>query len=248
MKNKQEGSMIDYEGMINNVIQWDLDRSLIRAIEAKDVLAVEKSIGDGANIHAKDEAALRLAARNGHIDIVKFLVAQGADIHADDDDALRVAAEFGQLDIVRYLVDQGADVHARDDFALRWAASKGHLDIVKFLVRKGADIHAEGENGDIPCAFSRAAERGHLDIVIYLFEQGFDIRFQKYEALEFAASWGRLEIVKFLLEKGAPIEVAKENGTDAVKDFCKAYELRSTLGQKLGSHTPSKSKSPRLKI
>jgi len=39
--------------------------------------------------------------------VVKFLVKQGADIHAGDDDALRGAARNGHLDVVKFLEGKG---------------------------------------------------------------------------------------------------------------------------------------------
>jgi len=41
-----------------------------------------------------DDEALRLSASIGHIDVVTFLVENGADIHAKDDLALRWSANF----------------------------------------------------------------------------------------------------------------------------------------------------------
>ena len=46
--------------------------------------------------------------------------------------ALEMAANNGHLDVVKYLVENGADVRAWDDCALRWAANNGHLEIVKY--------------------------------------------------------------------------------------------------------------------
>ena len=45
----------------------------------------------------------------GHASHV-FLVEQGANLHARDEDALRLADKYGHLDVVKYLVEQGADI------------------------------------------------------------------------------------------------------------------------------------------
>ena len=62
-----------------------------------------------------------------------ILIKDGANIHAYDDYALRWAAENEHLDVIKYLVENGADIHAYYDYALRWAAGEGHLDVVKYL-------------------------------------------------------------------------------------------------------------------
>ena len=45
----------------------------------------------GANIHAKNDATLRFASKNGHIDTVKLLLDRGANINAENDYTLRFA-------------------------------------------------------------------------------------------------------------------------------------------------------------
>jgi ankyrin repeat protein len=62
-----------------------------------------------------------------------FLVESGAKIHADKDYALRWAAANGHLNVVRFLIESGANVHADNDWALRIAAENGHLDVVRLL-------------------------------------------------------------------------------------------------------------------
>jgi hypothetical protein len=52
---------------------------------------------------------------------------------ARDDFALRWAARYGHLETVKYLVSAGANVRARDDCALQWAAEKGHTAVVDYL-------------------------------------------------------------------------------------------------------------------
>lgn len=107
----------------------------------------------------------------------------------------------------------------------------------------GADIHACDE-----CSLQWAAMEGHIEVVKFLVAQGADIHADDDDALKLAASKGHLEIVDFLVEKGTPIAVAKEHGTEAVKDLCKAYELRKMLDNKLHQDTSTKTKPNKLKI
>jgi len=65
--------------------------------------------------------------------VIKRLVKEGADIHANNDLALRLASYNGYLGIVKYLVSKGADIHVFDDYALIWASRNGHLSVVKYL-------------------------------------------------------------------------------------------------------------------
>jgi len=94
---------------------------------------IKELVNEGANIHAKDDLALRWAVYYGHLEIVKFLVSVGANIHTINDYPLQSAAENGHLEIVEYLVNVGANVHSENYRALRWAVENGHLEIVEYL-------------------------------------------------------------------------------------------------------------------
>ena len=63
---------------------------------------------------------------------------------------LFLAAGEGRLDVVRYLLDEGADVNAREKLgntALAEATYYGHIAVIKELLVRGADINAIGEGG-----------------------------------------------------------------------------------------------------
>ncbi len=90
-----------------------------------------------ADINYKDDWALRIAADDGYLNVVEYLVEHGADIHAVDDYALRWAAANGHLPIVKYLVEHGADIHVDNDWALKNAEQYNHSDVVKYLISQG---------------------------------------------------------------------------------------------------------------
>ena len=50
------------------------------------------------------------ASSRGYLSLVKELLDRGADIHAENDYALRLAAEYGRLDVVKLLLDRGANI------------------------------------------------------------------------------------------------------------------------------------------
>jgi hypothetical protein len=63
---------------------------------------------------------------------------------------LFLAAGEGKLEVVRYLLDEGADANAREELghtALAEAAYYGHVDVVKELLLRGADINAVSDDG-----------------------------------------------------------------------------------------------------
>ncbi|HXM50774.1 MAG TPA: ankyrin repeat domain-containing protein [Pyrinomonadaceae bacterium] len=63
---------------------------------------------------------------------------------------LFLAAGQGDIKVVRYLLDEGADINAREKLghtALAEAAYYGRVDVVKELLLRGADVNAVTDDG-----------------------------------------------------------------------------------------------------
>ncbi len=117
--------------------------------------------------HTGGLAPLHFAARQGHLDAIRALVAGGADINqpaADLTTPLLVAVINGHFDAARVLIEQGANVKLTSDngvtplyavLNVQWAPKAlypqpraylqqqlGYLDLMKMLLEKGADVNA----------------------------------------------------------------------------------------------------------
>jgi hypothetical protein len=57
----------------------------------------------GANVHAREDIALRFASMHGHVAFVECLLKVGANVHAQEDMALQVASENGHVAVVKLL-------------------------------------------------------------------------------------------------------------------------------------------------
>ncbi|MEQ1692895.1 MAG: ankyrin repeat domain-containing protein [Gemmatimonas sp.] len=89
---------------------------------------------------------LYAAAGVGSLERVQALFA-GAN-HAAREGAFIVAAQQGHLAIVRFLLDSGVDVNASDGMtALHNACAGGHLALADLLIVRGADLEALNEYG-----------------------------------------------------------------------------------------------------
>ncbi len=112
---------------------------------------VKHLIVEGASPRAKDSWALRSAALNGHLEIVKLLLPI-SDPKDNDSCALRCASMNSHLEIVKLLLPV-SNPKARNSDALRWAANNGCLEIVKLLLPQSdpqlilADFHFQRSPG-----------------------------------------------------------------------------------------------------
>ncbi|EIT87222.1 ankyrin repeat family protein [Fictibacillus macauensis ZFHKF-1] len=119
---------------------------------------------------------LHVAALEGQLELVKFLVELGMDFNINEgipkSAPIAHAAGEGELSIVQYLLNQGAQLDVSDPGRnpLFSAIYGGHLDVVQYLVHSGIDLTVKytGEIMKNTDAFNFALERGQLEIADYL--------------------------------------------------------------------------------
>jgi hypothetical protein len=188
----------------------------------------------GAKLNTKNEFLIE-ASKNGHKDIVAFLLEKGIDINQTDKEyggtALKWASIKGDVEIVKLLLaKENIEINHTNkygDTALIWVSSQGHVEIMKLLLAKeNIEINQQDEDGWT--ALILASRQGHVEIVKLLLEkENIEIN-QKDKlgntALITASEQGHKEIVKILLEN-KNIEI---NQTD--KDEMTAYMWASKEG------------------
>ncbi len=108
------------------------DKAFYEAATRGNLSLVVRYLALGVDPKYDDSRALRCAAGNGHLEIVKLLLPV-SDPRADDSSALRCAAEGGHLEIVKLLLPV-SNPKANRSGALRWASENGHLEVIKLLL------------------------------------------------------------------------------------------------------------------
>lgn len=131
--------------------------------------------------------------------------------------ALEVAAAEGHLEIVKFLIDHDAAVpisqEGGDNRALFRAACHGHAAVMKFLLEKGATLCANG----LRRCFLKACERGYVSAAKILLMQDPSLIHKKYRNLFHSVSLvfspfaiacihGNRGMTEFLLTKMSPEE------------------------------------------
>lgn len=128
----------------------EINNKVLKAIKENDLNALKILLKSGADPSAKlddyGRMAFMLAAANGYVEILKFLVKNGADINATSDynrTALILAARNGHLEVVKILLENGADPNYKrksDGYtAFTEGCAKQNFKIAVFLLEHGAE-------------------------------------------------------------------------------------------------------------
>lgn len=140
----------------------------------------------------------------------------------DGDNALHVAAANGHLPVVQWLVETCqmslAEKGLEDRTPALWAALCGHLEALKWLVAQGGSLTDKDKNGDN--ALHLAAWRGYLPVVQWLVETCkmslAERGFNDMTPLLQAASGGHLEELQWLLAQGGSLTDKDKDGDNAL--------------------------------
>uniref|UniRef100_A0A8C6XDQ0 Ankyrin repeat and KH domain containing 1 n=1 Tax=Naja naja TaxID=35670 RepID=A0A8C6XDQ0_NAJNA len=172
-----------------------------------------------AQTEETQETALTLACCGGFSEVADFLIKAGADIELGCSTPLMEAAQEGHLELVKYLLAAGANVHATTatgDTALTYACENGHTDVADVLLQAGADLNFPlivssviGANVNRATAnndhtvVSLACAGGHLAVVELLLAHGADPTHRLKDGstmLIEAAKGGHTNVVSYLLD------------------------------------------------
>jgi len=138
---------------------------------------------------AKDSAATTVAARVGHLRLLKLLHEQG---FVWDADTCPAASEHGHLDCLKYAFEHGC---AWDQRVLALAALNGHLNCIEYG-------HVQGLEWQ-PQVCANAALNGHLHCLQYARENGCH---WSADTVTFAAQNGHEDCLTYALHRQCPIE------------------------------------------
>jgi len=129
----------------------------------------------------KPKDLLYIATKQGHLEIVEYLIDKG---FTSEMDLLYAATDNGHLKIVAYLIDNG---FAPNDNLIRVAILKGRIEIAKYLIDK--TFKPEDIDLRLPEASSTIAKIKKEFI-------------SKEDILLIAIEYGLVEFIKYLVEKG----------------------------------------------
>lgn len=211
-----------------------IEDQLRTAAEKGDLNRIKALVGKGARVNStgpKGVTAIHLAAGNGHVAVVRFLIEKKAAIDPRaamtimflNDEGLTPlhCALLNRHDAVaQILVEKGADVTARPksgESVFNMACFSNSAWLIERLIRKGTDVNA-AVSGGYWSGWSPlyiAAVHDSLDAAALLLKHGANPNFRDEKGrtiLMRVAENGNTETAKLLIEGGADVNAKNEKG------------------------------------
>jgi len=176
-----------------------------------EALQLLLNVVPGVNVNiaiANGSTPLQASCANGHIDIVKLLLAQNKiNINSRRNDGstnLYIACQKGCLNVVDALLDANGLLPnlARHDGMTPFmvAAQAGYLEIVKIMCTKAKNLSVNQTDNEGETALAYACRTGHANVANYLILNGIQIDVNKtWNLLRIVAVQGHVDCCKVLL-------------------------------------------------
>lgn len=136
---------------------------------------------------------------------------------------LHLAASEGHLEVVKWLVEEKkVDINIKDRWRgtpLSDAIRHKHDDVAKYLQEKGGKTFLN--KTDLSLQLCQAASEGNIEEMKRLIQIGADHSSGDYDQrtpLHLAASEGKIEVVQYLLEQGVKVDVEDRWGSTPIQD------------------------------
>ena len=172
----------------------------------------------------------QIACREGHLDMVKFLLGYAEmnnlkiDIDANVNHAFIFTCGNGHLDVAKFLLEYAEmnnlkiDIDANGNHAFIFACGNGHLEMVKFLLSLSTNELVEN------ASFGKVEENDSSFKNAKINNLEIDIHVNGDYAFVMACGNGHLPVVKFLLG------YAKENGAEIDINAYEGHAFRLACG------------------
>ncbi|PVD29254.1 hypothetical protein C0Q70_11851 [Pomacea canaliculata] len=167
---------------------------------------------------------LHIASQQGHLDVVKYLLANNADIDAKNEEEqtpLHLAAKFGRTNIVREIIRRDKSVINNEDeksnTALHLAAQYGHNKMAALLIELGAHVSARNYNQWTPLDLAAAKGWTKTCHVLLSNDAPIDpVDKNKTTPLHLAARHGHPRVVQLLLDRNANVTLEDSRGCNCL--------------------------------
>jgi ankyrin repeat protein len=155
---------------------------------------------NGGNIRAQDDHMLTIAARDGHINLVIYLLDNGADPRVNDpvENIIFQAIISGNIELVNYLHVQRNIYIPDGGLLIALAGFSTGLNMIEYLLQNGANPNIENSQ-----ALIEAVEIESDELVLLLIQYHVDVQARDNEAIIMASESANTEMLEILLENGA---------------------------------------------
>lgn len=117
-----------------------------------------------------DNEAVVVAAKNGRLEIIRYLYQQGADIQTGYGCPVIYASTEGHTETVRLLHNLGANLSVADNLPIKRAICRRHTETVRYLLKRGVNPNAVYLGGNT--LLHLALRGGVFDIGELLLDKG----------------------------------------------------------------------------
>ncbi|CAG7731706.1 unnamed protein product [Allacma fusca] len=168
--------------LFENHVTGDANEELVKAAAHGDYQKCEEILKRGecdVNGVFSGHTALQAASQNGHLEVIRILLAHGADPEIEDRDGDRCvhhAAYGDEPAVIEILAQSSADLNARNkrrQTALHIAVNKGFLGVTTTMLRLQCHPSLQDDQGETPLHLS--VSKRNETILSILLDHGADV-------------------------------------------------------------------------